>query len=264
MSDSTPQPYFPQDLDNYAPWVTKYGLFHPYGKCQCGCAQPVGIALETASKNGWRKDHPKRFINGHNGRHVEWCATPRLCECGCGQPAPIQKFTDPKRGYKRGQPSRFIVGHQNKLREYPDAIERFWSKVDKRSPDECWVWKASTAHGYGQLKVGERMILTHRFSWELHNGPITDGLFVCHNCPSGDNPLCVNPAHLFLGTSAENSADMVEKCRQKESRFTPEQVTEIRQCVADGMSQNGLAKALGIPRSTIHAIVKRKIWKHIP
>lgn len=88
--------------------------------------------------------------------------------------------------------------------------ERFWEKVDKSG--ECWVWTASTHHqwGYGHFKFRGKVAQAHRVSWEMHNGPIPEGLLVCHRC---DNPPCIRPAHLFLGTDADNATDMVAKRR---------------------------------------------------
>lgn len=94
--------------------------------------------------------------------------------------------------------------------------ERFWEKVNRT--DGCWLWTASTRDkGYGAFSYRKdgRQIQdrAHRFSWVLHNGPIPPGLWVLHNCPDGDNPACVNPAHLWLGTSDDNIRDMNAKGR---------------------------------------------------
>jgi hypothetical protein len=101
--------------------------------------------------------------------------------------------------------------------------QRFWPKVDKRGPDECWLWKAKRTKGgagYGLIYsgVGTVMIYAHRVSWELANGcPVPEGLLVCHSC---DNPGCVNPAHLWPGTQSENLMDMVAKGRSHQKRKT--------------------------------------------
>ena len=98
-------------------------------------------------------------------------------------------------------------------------LDRFWEKVNKHGPIPanhpdlglCWLWTAHTADfGYGRMHIVGGPARTHRISWELHNGPIPAGMLVLHHC---DNPPCVNPAHLFLGTAGDNMRDMVAKGR---------------------------------------------------
>ena len=93
-------------------------------------------------------------------------------------------------------------------------LKRFWEKVDKKSQEECWIWKAfKTKTGYGKIGVASgQAVSAHRVSWEIHNGKIEEGKFVCHRC---DNPSCVNPGHLFIGTRQDNVNDMVLKKRSK-------------------------------------------------
>jgi hypothetical protein len=91
------------------------------------------------------------------------------------------------------------------------AEVRFWSRVAKR-PDGCWVWTGkTTAPGWhGQLMVNHKRVLAHRYSWELHKGPIPPGVKVRHKC---DNPPCVNPEHLLLGSQRDNMQDCVQRGR---------------------------------------------------
>lgn len=162
-------------------------------------------------------------------------------------------------------------------------MKRFWDKVD-RSPGQgpegsCWGWTAGCNRaGYGQFKHGERIVGAHRMAWKLERGPIPEGLCVLHRC---DTPGCVNPDHLFLGTNADNSQDMVRKGRhlvghrekgrkqqgEKNSlaKLTDDQVLAIRrEWAADGVTKQALANRHGVDRTVIGKIVRDKAWRHLP
>lgn len=166
------------------------------------------------------------------------------------------------------------------LQDITDSfLLRFWKRVDKRQ--SCWIWTGSKDDkGYGMMFVrmlGVRKSLTlraHRISWVIHNGLVPDGLQVLHNCPGKDNPSCVNPAHLWIGTCLENCRD----CEKKGNRYrfrvrygeecngavlTEAIVREIRRVYANGgVSFSVLAKRFGIAVGHAHSIVRRKMWKH--
>lgn len=135
--------------------------------------------------------------------------------------------------------------------------DRYWAKVQKT--DACWGWTAATDnHGYGFIMVNKVPKKAHRISWELHHGPIPDGLHVLHKC---DNPRCSNPDHLFLGTHSDNMLDKVRKGRH--GGLSVEQVQEVRRRVRRGDTQTLLAAELRVHISTINAIVRGRNWSHV-
>jgi hypothetical protein len=147
---------------------------------------------------------------------------------------------------------------------------RFNEKFVKTSG--CWKWIAAKYHdGYGIFWDGERHSRAHRVAYSLFIGEIPEGMLVCHHC---DNPACVNPKHLFLGTIQDNVNDRCNKghstggsLRGENSpshKYTEDKIKLIRGLYDTGrFSQRDLAKKLNIPRSTIKNIVNRDTWKHI-
>ena len=152
---------------------------------------------------------------------------------------------------------------------------RFWSHVNKSG--ECWLWTTGKSeHRYGLFQINGRKHRAHRLSWVLANGPIPDGLLVCHNCPGGDNPACVNPAHLFLGTVRDNFEDAVAKgivvrvpeifapkigASNRATKLTEADVIEIRASYVPGVVGYGqLAQRFGVGPTTIRHILERTTW----
>ncbi len=153
------------------------------------------------------------------------------------------------------------------------AKARFWEKVDQRSDDECWPWLAYLdENGYGQYGLNldrKKTYKAHRVSYWITNGALSDDMNVLHRC---DNPSCVNPRHLVLGTQVDNIRDMCLKGRDRHQRgdehygakLTPGQVIEIRKEHEENrVSDYAIAKRLSMNRSTIWKILKRRSWKHI-
>jgi hypothetical protein len=129
------------------------------------------------------------------------------------------------------------------------ATARFWRSVQMAGPHDCWEWQASRTNGYGQMRWNRRLTYAHRISWEIHNRPVPDGLLVCHHC---DNPPCVNPAHLFIGTAAHNSTDMLRKGRQRRpSKIAGAKRAEAESLLLSGMSAVAVAARFGVSRNTV-------------
>ena len=160
-----------------------------------------------------------------------------------------------------------------------DISLRFWEKVDQRDPDDCWVWIGSkTPLGYGHISKDNKTIYSHRLSWILHFGEIPDGLFVLHQC---DNPSCINPAHLFLGTQLDNVHDRDQKGRGNwnynnranprrgenhcSSKLTNEIVWEAREAIKSGdkFALKKMAQRYGVSYTTIWKAARGYRWGHL-
>ena len=151
-------------------------------------------------------------------------------------------------------------------------MKRFWDKVDKKGPDECWEWTgALDSTGYGAFKLDGKKVNSHRVAWELTNEKIPDGLWVLHHC---DNPRCANPSHLFLGTRSDNMRDAFKKGRLADrkqvrgsevgtAKLTEANIIKIRARGADGETQAEIASGFPVDRSIIGRVLRRVIWKHV-
>lgn len=149
----------------------------------------------------------------------------------------------------------------------PSSIARFWSNVACGVSIACWPWLlVCNKRGYGRVGIRRAYRLAHRLAWEITNGAIQPGLFVLHRC---DYPPCCNPAHLFLGTHDDNTADMMLKARQPrgadkaQSKLSDDDVRAIRSRRADGATLLAIGNDFGISFTQVHHIVTRKQWRHV-
>jgi len=146
---------------------------------------------------------------------------------------------------------------------FKPILERFWERVEKS--EGCWEWKGGkSTRGYGVFGK----VQAHRFSWELHNGPIPEGLCVCHRC---DNHSCIRPDHLFLGTQLDNMRDRKAKGRyiglagekNPKAKIKEEQVRQIRAMLDQKVKCPKVAKALGISVYIVEGIASGRSWRTV-
>lgn len=151
-------------------------------------------------------------------------------------------------------------------------LKRFWENIEIDEKTGCWVWtgRKHSTQGYGYPRINGRATLAHRISWEMFRGKIPKGLLVCHHC---DNPPCVNPNHLFLGTQKDNVHDAIAKGRyhfvkpasgekNAMAKLTSDEVAYVRIVCQKGEHgiQRLVARGLGVSDGLVSMIVNKKIW----
>jgi hypothetical protein len=146
---------------------------------------------------------------------------------------------------------------------------KFYTYFTKNEETGCWEWDGTIRTGYGRYYYKGKWMTAHRVSWELHNGPIPDGLLVLHKC---DNKPCVNPDHLFVGTQRDNVRDMWKKQRAKvlkgskspNSKLTEKTAIEIRNLYEEGgTSYAKLARKFNVSAKLVELVIKRQVWRHV-
>lgn len=150
-----------------------------------------------------------------------------------------------------------------------DYRDEFWTRVDVRSPDECWEWRGGRSGGYGKVTYRGLHQRAHRLAYHYAVGDIASPrLCVCHSC---DNRLCCNPRHFFLGTRAQNQADMANKGRASKppqfgeenghAKLTEASVLEAR---SSTLPSSVLARRFGVAAQTVDRARRRISWRHLP
>lgn len=180
-----------------------------------------------------------------------------LCGCGCGAAT---------------KGTAFAQGHHN-IARFQNWQERFWASVRVSSLDAgCWTWNGQRDRkGYGVFVIrasgDKRRYRAHRLAYVLYHGNLPDADLVCHHC---DNPPCVNPAHLFRGSDADNAQDRQFKGRGRQpkgerhpaAKLTAAQVRDMRAAARSGASQRSLGKVFGVCQAQVWRVVSRKQWAH--
>lgn len=191
----------------------------------------------------------------------------KQCEVdNCGNPHNAKGFCNTHYGRLRRGGNPHIKSQIEKT-----PTERFFESFEKLSTTDCWEWTSYKANfGYGKLRANGREVRAHRFSYEYFVGPIPNGLCVLHKC---DNPPCVNPKHLYIGTKRDNARDMIERGRayqpptqgeyNSQAKLHDGDIHVIRYLVECGLKQTHVANFLGISKHQVNSIVHKRSWAHV-
>lgn len=137
-----------------------------------------------------------------------------------------------------------------------EDINRFWSRINIRGPDECWEWTAGLSNGYGEITYHKKKFRCHRLSYAINIGPIPKGKLVLHKC---DNKPCCNPNHLYVGSYGDNILDVIKRQSPKlgkPSMFNLTEVLTMKKLHTNGMSPKVIAENYGVSRSYIYQIIR--------
>lgn len=205
-----------------------------------------------------------------------------LCRAGIHSLDEANRYVEPngtvrcRACHRENERERRAIRRKGQPTYDQQAEARFEASFDRRGDDECWPWESGRlASGYGRFYYRGRTHLAHRFIYERSCGPIPRGMFVCHHC---DNPPCVNPAHLFVGTPADNTADMISKGRYRQgsrenvvrgedvarSVLTERDVRAMRAVRAErGSPYHVIAQQFGVATRTAWLAVTGRTWAHV-
>ncbi len=233
----------------------------------------IGVVGNTPFTSGIRRDPGRRAgIRCEGGFAMQ-----RICRW-CGETFD-KKASDVRRGGGIYCKAACVYAAR---RAPKDVSGLFWSKVDRRGPNECWPWTGKpNEKGYGRFCFAGQTVLAHRFAYELTHGLLPPGVFALHSC---DNPPCCNLRHLWPGTLVDNNADMRAKGRGKNppppapnvGRFTPDrmagerhpfhkltetEVRDIRQLRQAGWKLAPLAERFGVSQTVVSKIARHELWR---
>lgn len=223
------------------------------------------MTKSTCSVEGCeRKEYFRTKCHGHYVR----VGRPKPRECrmdGCEKRARCQELCDMHYTRERRHGDPAAIMNADRTLDIADRLERVGWTVKESG---CWEFAGPLRHGYGQISIrGNRSEIASRAAYMAWVGEIGEGLFVCHSC---DNPPCINPAHLFLGSHDDNMRDCKAKMRHRYGErqwmaiLTESQAVEVRDLYATGAyTQKDLGRMFGVGQTTISAVTRKVNWRHI-